>query len=50
MATQAARIPQSEWETRKEIIRSLYLEDDLKLNGLGGVIDVMTTHHAFSAS
>lgn len=50
MAQKAARIPEAEWETHKQTIRSLYLDDNLKLKGSGGLIEVMTNYHGFSAS
>ncbi|KAF4987838.1 hypothetical protein FDECE_15283 [Fusarium decemcellulare] len=44
---QAARIPESDWERNKELVRALYLDQNMKLEQLVGC---MRTLHGFSAS
>ncbi|KAJ3542180.1 hypothetical protein NM208_g4235 [Fusarium decemcellulare] len=44
---QAARIPESDWERNKELVRALYLDQNMKLEQLVGC---MKTLHGFSAS
>lgn len=43
------RIPDAEWNSHKEMIRQLYLEGDKRLEGPGGVMEVMASTHNFSA-
>ena len=51
MSSKTARkaISDSEWELYKDTIKSLYLTDNLKLKGPGGVMVYMTSVHGFSA-
>jgi len=42
------KIPEKEWEVRKDLIRRLYLDENRKLMGSDGVIETMKGH-GFSA-
>lgn len=41
---------ENEWLRHKETIRMLYLSEDKKLEGPGGVIETMANVHSFKAS
>jgi hypothetical protein len=43
------RIPDQDWEARKEDIRRAYLDEDKKLDGPDGVIRLMSTRYGFTA-
>ncbi|KAF2704054.1 ankyrin [Pleomassaria siparia CBS 279.74] len=46
-ATRRPRLPGEEWEDHKAEIRRLYLEEDRKLEGDDGVMDIMLRKHKF---
>jgi Clr5 domain len=41
---------EEQWELFKEYIRSIYVDDNLKLEGSGGVIELMAERHSFRAT
>jgi hypothetical protein len=41
---------EEQWKLFKEYIRTIYLDDNLKLEGSGGVIELMTERHSFRAT
>lgn len=48
-AARQQRLPEEEWESHKTIIRRLYLEEDRKLEGDDGVMDIMLRKHNLRA-
>ena len=48
-ATGARKIPEEEWVFHKQTLKRLWLDEDRKLLGDNGVMEVMT-EHGFDAS
>jgi hypothetical protein len=44
-----AKVPLARWESQKEIIRTIYLDRDMTLEGPNSVIDYMSTHYDLHA-
>jgi hypothetical protein len=43
------RIPDTEWEGHKVTIKRLYLDEKRRLEGIGGVMSIMSDRHDFYA-
>jgi len=41
---------ETEWEAKKSVIHDLYMTKNLKLRGLGGLIEHMENAYSFSAT
>jgi len=48
-APRRQRIPEERWESLKATIQRLYLEEDKKLEGNDGVMDILLHQHKFCA-
>ena len=49
MSQRRARIPDAQWERHKKVIQEYYVKQGKKLEGEGGLIDIMNQNHGFVA-
>ena len=49
-AQDAQKLTEKDWLFRKPILKKYWLDDDKKLLGKDGLIEIMKTKHYFSAS
>jgi hypothetical protein len=43
------KIANAQWESHRETIKKLYVEDGKQLKGKDGLMDIMATRHGFLA-